>query len=332
MRTIRIGLLSKPRGNFAIQRCFAGTAEVHDTTADEVAHHRQALLAAGYPVLEIPWDDRIIQRLAEAEIDLAFNVSSMVEAALLEELDIPYVGSDVYTIALATDKSLAKRLWQQAGLPTSPFIVACTIDDCLPFSEDPPFSYPLFIKPVAGRGSAGIDVDSVVEDYAALVAGVQRRLATIGQPVLIEQFIQGREITLGIVGNGATARVLPALEICYREGDRTLTFDKKERDDDAFECPAPLDDATRTQMRDLALAAYRTLGFKDFGRIDTILTPEGPFLLEGNTFAGLTTTPADKPHAYIGFMARAEGMGGRELLDEIVQAAVMRLGLEGSAQ
>ena len=77
-------------------------------------------------------------------------------------------------------------------------------------------------------------------------------------------------------------------------------------------------------VQQLALRAYDVLGFKDFGRIDMILTDEGPFLLEGNTFAGLMCTPKEKPHSYIGFMARAEGKDGKDLLDEIVQNAIKR--------
>jgi len=80
-------------------------------------------------------------------------------------------------------------------------------------------------------------------------------------------------------------------------------------------------------MAQLARKAYTTLGFKDFGRIDAILAAEGPFLLEANTFAGLMCTPAEKPHSYIGLMALAEGMGGKDLLDEIVQAALKRYDL-----
>jgi len=326
---MRVGLLSKPRGNFAIQRRFAGSEQVHDTTGEEVEHHRRSLEEAGYAVQIIPWDAEIIRTLAGRPVDLVFNVSSMVEAALLEELELPYVGSDPCAIAVATDKSLAKRLWQQAGLPTSPFAVVRSTEDCLRFRDDPPFAYPVFIKPVAGRGSAGVDSDSVVEDYEALLAGVERRLHTIRQPVLVERYLSGREITLGVIGNAANARVLPPLEIRYREGDRTLTYDKKERDDDAFLCPAPLDGPELAEMQELALRAYRSLGLRDFGRIDTILSMEGPFLLEANTFAGLTTTPPEHPHSYVGFMARAEGHGGAELLHEIVQAAVERLGLNG---
>jgi D-alanine-D-alanine ligase len=193
---------------------------------------------------------------------------------------------------------------------------------------DPPFDYPLFIKPVAGRGSAGINEQSVVRDYPSLVAGVRERCEKIGQPVLIERFLKGREITMGVVGNGEEARVLPPLEIVYQEGSVTLTFEKKERDDDTFFCPARLTDAQMHMMKLIALQAYQALGLQDYARFDTILTDRGPMLLEANSFAGLMCTPAEKPHSYIGFMARAENKGGSELLYEIVQAAVKRLDLQ----
>ncbi|MBU2612033.1 MAG: hypothetical protein KJ606_13985, partial [Chloroflexi bacterium] len=124
------------------------------------------------------------------------------------------------------------------------------------------------------------------------------------------------------------ARALPPLEIVYCEGDDTLTFEKKELDNDSFLCPAPLTAEETHRMQQLALQAYHVLGFKDFGRIDMILTKEGPFLLEGNTFAGLMCTPKEKPHSYIGFMARAEGKDGKDLLDEIIQIAIRRLNLK----
>ena len=194
------------------------------------------------------------------------------------------------------------------------------------FQDDPPFEYPLFVKPVAGRGSAGINDASVVHNYDQLVSGVVERLETISQPVLIEKLLRGREITLGVLGN-ESARILPPLEIVYRKGDITLTFEKKELDNDSFLCPAPLTTEETQMMQQLALRAYRVLGFKDFGRIDTILTEEGPVLLEANTFAGLMCIPKEKPRSYIGFMARAEGKDGKDLLDEIIQSAIKRLGL-----
>jgi len=326
MTKLRIGLLNKKRGNFAIQEKLIGADNVVDKTDAEVEHHEQALTEAGYSVYQIHWGPNFINDLQDLQIDLVFNVSSLVEAAILEELEIPYVGSNTFTIAIAMDKSLAKRLWQQMDLPTSPFCLARSEKDCQVFLDDPPFEYPLFVKPVAGRGSAGINDASIVHNYEQLVSEVMERLETISQPVLIEKFLRGREITIGVLGN-ENARTLPPLEIVNRKGGITLSFEKKELDDDSFLCPAPLTAKEAQIMQQLALRAYWVLGFKDFGRIDIILTGEGPFLLEGNTFAGLMCTPKEKPHSYIGFMARAEGKDGKDLLDEIIQSAIKRLSL-----
>ncbi|MCP4598423.1 hypothetical protein, partial [Neptuniibacter sp.] len=107
---LRIGLLNKKRGNFAIQEKLIGADNVVDETDAEVEHHEQALTKAGYSVYQIRWGPNFINDLEALQVDLVFNVSSLVEAAILEELEIPYVGSDTFTIAIATDKSLAKRL------------------------------------------------------------------------------------------------------------------------------------------------------------------------------------------------------------------------------
>jgi len=248
----------------------------------------------------------------------------MAEAAILEELEIPFVGSDTTAIAVSTDKSLAKKIWESEGLQTSPFHVAKSVEDCSVFKNNPPFDCPLFIKPVAGRGSAGIDNNSIIENYEQLVKGVKEILNTIKQAVLIEKFLQGTEITLGVIGNGNDIEVLLPLEISFSGEARFLTFDKKEIDDDSFYCPARLNDEEMSKIKELAKNAYRAIGFKDYGRIDIILTKEGPFLLEGNSFAGLMCTPKEKPHSYIGFMAVAGNMDSAELIDKIVKSALKR--------
>jgi D-alanine-D-alanine ligase len=326
MKRLKVGLLSKKRGNFTLQEKFRGPTSVVDSTSLEVEHHRKALTTAGYDVSLLTWGPDIVRDVQASGVDLAFNVSSLAEAALLEDLGVPYVGSDTVAIAASLNKALAKKLWRVEGLPTSQFFLARSEEDCEAFRNDPPIPFPLFVKPVAGRGSAGVDASSVVQNADQLRRAVAHRLTMMQQPVLIERFLRGREVTLGVLGN-EKARVLPPLEIVYREGDVTLSFEKKELDDDSFFCPARLSEEESRAMKDLALRAYRTLGFLDFGRIDTILTPYGPFLLEANSFAGLMCTPREKPHSYIGFMARAEGMTGTDLLGEIVQNAVARLGL-----
>ncbi|MCK4696334.1 MAG: hypothetical protein KAT74_11250, partial [Candidatus Cloacimonetes bacterium] len=128
MTKTKIGLLNKKRGNFKIQEKFAGADNVVDETHKEVAHHKQALIDAGYEVCTINWGISFIKDLEDNNVDLVFNVSSMTEAAILEELEIPFVGSDTTAIAVATDKSLAKKIWESEGLQTSPFHVAKSVE------------------------------------------------------------------------------------------------------------------------------------------------------------------------------------------------------------
>ena len=324
MKKIKIGLLNKKRGNFRIQEKFVGGNNVIDETHKEVAHHRQALIDAGYEVCTISYGESFIKDLEDNKVDLVFNVSSMAEAAVLEDLEIPFVGSDTATIAIAVDKSLSKMIWNSKGLQTSPFRVAKSLEDCSIFKESPPFDYPLFIKPVAGRGSAGIDDNSVVKNYRQLVKGVEERLNTIKQPVLIEKFLQGTEISFGLIGNGNDIKVLPPLEISFNGTGNFLTFDKKEIDDDTFYCPARLNGKDTCKIKEFVKKAYQVIGFKDYGRVDTVLTKEGPYLIEINSFAGLMCTPKEKPHSYIGFMAVAGNMDSAELIDKIVKSALKR--------
>ena len=325
MKIIKVGLLSKKRGNYKLQQKFLGKENVKDETAKEIAHHKDALIHAGFEVKVIEWDSDFIDHVKHADIQLVFNVSSLVEAAILEEQDIPFVGSSTHGIVLAADKSLAKRLWQQEGIQTSEFRVLRNMADCRSFISKPPFSYPLFIKPVAGRGSAGITNDSFIQDGNQLLENVKNLLVTIGQPVLVERYLAGREITIGILGNGNNIRTLPPLEIKYKKGAGFLTFNKKEADNDMFICPAKISDAEIKCLQDLVIKAFKTLGLRDYARIDTKLTPQGFMLLEANSFAGLMCTPKEKPHSYIGFMARAEGNGGKELIREIIEVSLERI-------
>lgn len=324
MNKIKIGLLSKMRGNYKLQQKFAGNENIIDETAKEVAHHKTALLSAGFDVEVIEWDTNFIKNVKQAGVQLVFNVSSLVEAAILEETGIPFAGSGTTGIKLAADKSLAKRLWQQAGIPTSEFVVLQNMADCQTFITNPPLPYPLFIKPVAGRGSAGISENSYIQNGEQLIKAYKKLAETIGQPVLVERYLSGREITIGIIGNTKDIRMLPILEIKYNDGDKFLTFTKKEADDDKFVCPANIENAEVKMIQNIAEKAFKTLRLRDYARIDTKLTPQGLMLMEANSFAGLMCTPKGKPHSYIGFMAQAEGSEGKELIKEIVDTALER--------
>jgi D-alanine-D-alanine ligase len=323
----KIYVLYKKRGNFAIHEKFADSEQIIDTTETEVNHHVNSLREAGFDVEVLKWSQNIMHKLQSIDSEMIFNASSLAETALLEEYSVCFVGSDLVACAIATDKVLAKKLWIKRGLPTSPFVEARTIEDCEVFKDNPPFKFPLFIKPSRGRGSSGIDDNSLVNSYEELREGVKTRLEKIGQPVLIERFLEGREITCGIIGNQDRIKALPLLEISHTGSDKFLTFDKKELDDDQFKCPADLDPKKTEMMQKIAIEAYKTIGLQDYGRIDMIFTEEGPFLLEANSFAGLMCTPLEKPHSYMGFMAKAARLSRSEFLSSIVKEAKIRLQL-----
>ena len=325
MTKIKMGLLSKKRGNYKLQQKFTGKETIYDETTKEVAHHRDALIRAGYDVVVIEWGSDFIDRVKHEDVQLVFNVSSLVEVAILEELGIPYVGSDPLGIVAATDKSLAKRLWEKEEIPTSKFRVLRNIDDCQSFISKSPFPYPIFIKPVAGRGSAGITRNSLIQNGTQLLENTKILLDTIGQPVLVERFLTGREITIGVLGNGKKVRTLPPLEIIFKKDDEFLTYNKKEADDDMFICPPKISGAEEKQLKDLAIKAFNALGLRDYARIDTKLTPQGFILIEANCFAGLMCTPKEKPKSYMGFMARAEGNDAKDLFQEIIKIALERI-------
>jgi len=323
---IKICVLEKKRGNFLLHEKFTPNQEIIDTTHQEVQHHIDALREAGYDVITLKWTDNIFADLKKINVDLVFNVSSIVETTILEEIQMPHVGSDVIGCAIATDKALIKELWIKNKLSTSPFILAKNVADCDIFEKDKPFDYPLFIKPSQGRGSSGIDKTSLIHSFAELKEQVEKRLTTIDQPVIIEKFLDGREITCGIIGNGDHTRALPLLEIIHEGKNKFLTFDKKELDDDSFQCPAKFTPKQTQEIQNLAISAYKIAGIKDYGRVDMILTKDGPFLLEINCFAGLMCTPLDKPHSYMGFMAKAQHKKSSVFLDEIVKEALIRIG------
>ena len=325
MTKIKVGLLSKKRGNFELQQKFIGKETIYDETPKEITHHRDALIRAGFDVVVIEWGSDFIDRVKHEDVQLVFNVSSLVEVAILEELGIPYVGSGPLGIVAATDKSLAKRLWEKEGIPTSEYRVLRNIDDCQSFISKSPFPYPIFIKPVAGRGSAGITNNSLIQNNSQLIENTKILLETIGQPVLVERFLTGREVTIGVLGNGKNIRTMPPLEITFKKNNGFLTFNKKEADDDMFICPANISSAENKCLKDLAIRAFTALGLRDFARIDAKLTRQGFVLLEANAFAGLMCTPREKPHSYIGFMARAEGIGAKELFQEIIKFSLERI-------
>lgn len=333
---LKVAVLYRPGRNVQWQRRFTG-ADIPDDAIEEAELQRDALREAGYEAHLVPWDAhdplRTAAGLRELGAGLVFNASSLAEVALLEAMGIPYCGSDLNLVAL--DKADRKKLWCFHGIPTAPFVVVdhdrVARGSSLPLSAigpgwtpAPPLCYPMFVKPVRGRGSAGISDDSIVENAGSLRRQAEAITSRLGQAALVESYIQGREVTVGVVGD--PPRALVPLEIEYNRA-RTNSFAHKQGHE-ILHCPARLSPERLAAVQDLALQAFVAVRARDYGRVDTIVDDQGRVtVLEINTFAGLKLLPGEEssPHdSYVGTMARAMGMKSAGLLNCIVESARRR--------
>lgn len=296
---------------------------IHDDAYDEARLHAQGLLEAGYDVDLIKWTRNPIQMaetLKVKKIDLVFNVSSYDEIIFLETIKMPYVGTSSKIVG--TDKVQRKIICAYHGIKTPKFQVAKSINNIPEINLD----YPLFVKPLNGRGSSGIDDSNIITAHEHLLPVIKRITEDMHQVALIEECIQGREVTVGVVGY-ENVEVLPILEIGFSSG-KTNSFTHKMNDLEIIHCPANLDASTEKTIRDMVKRVYEVLNIKDFGRVDIMLDKNNtPYFLEVNTFAGLNLPSAEDKSAhigYMGYMAIQAGYDRKSFLDRIVQSAVNR--------
>ena len=162
----------------------------------------------------------IMQKLKDNPIDLAFNLSTGISGesrqsqipAILEMLDIPYVGSGVLTHAMALNKVVAKKIFLYHGIPTPKFQAFRSGKETV----DKNLTYPIIVKPACEGSGFGIHKDRVVFNEKDLYKKIGELLAKYQPPVLAEEFIEGREFTVGIIGNGKEKTILPIMEIDFK--------------------------------------------------------------------------------------------------------------------
>jgi D-alanine-D-alanine ligase len=237
--------------------------------------------------------------------------------ALLEAFDIPYVFSDPLTLALALDKGLAKRVVRDAGVPVADFRTIESAADIA--GVDLPF--PLFLKPVSEGSGKGVDARSRVEDRTALARVATTLLARFRQPVLAEEYLPGREFTVGIVGTGAQARVLGVAEIVPGEKfiGHGYGLENKEQWEDKLTVLRATDEAAQAAAG-VALAAWRALRCRDGGRCDIRQGADGaPRFIEVNPLAGIRPGYSD-----LCFIADFEGIAYRDLIGMFLASFLRR--------
>ena len=299
-------------------------------TEENINHLAIAIESLGHQVCRIGNVYKLVRFIAEGgSVDIVFNMAEGLwgrarEAqvpAILEAYRIPYTGSDPLTLALCLDKAMAKQLWQSAGLPTSDFCVVSDVVELDQARENLP-SFPLFVKPVHEGASKGIGVESIVESDRELRARVEWVLTRYQQPALIEEFLPGREFTIGLLGNGRQARVLGIGEVVLTSLDSVYGFGQKE----GWEARVPNklipveSIPLKSELSELAFQAYLTIGCRDLGRLEIRLDKNGnPQLLEINPIVGLHPT-----HASLPIIATQAGLSYEELIAEILDHAISR--------
>ena len=278
----------------------------------------------------------------------AFFLEAQIPA-ILEMLRIPYTGSKVLTLALALDKPMTKRILTYHGLPTPEFQVFERPDDPVDddlLSPEGELRYPMFVKPSHEGTSVGVTAESIVSTVDQLRDQVDRQLRRYDQPILCEHYIQGREITIGIVGNlgpraarrinertaphvlPETLTFLPPLEVdleAYDEsegGVYTNRIKVELAETFYYLCPAPLDPPLLHELNLLAAAVFRVIGCKDVARVDFRLDAANdnkPYILEVNPLPGLNPGYSD-----LCIEAQAAGWSYDRLINTIVDLAYAR--------
>ena len=260
-----------------------------------------------------------------ARWDAVFNICEGLKGvareaqvpALLEAYDIPYVFSDPLTLALCLDKAMTKRVLRDAGVPTADFAVIENESDIAKVRLD----FPLFLKPVAEGSGKGVDARSRVTGRDALESVARDLLARFRQPVLVEEFLPGREFTIGITGTGAGATVLGIIEIVPSENYVGHGYGYENKSDWEDKLAIVLaDDAEARAAGEVALAAWRVLRCRDGGRADIRLDRDGkPRFIEVNPLAGIRPGYSD-----LCFIADFRKLSYQQLIGKFLDAFVAR--------
>ncbi len=306
---------------------FEETAEFDSIdTIDAIAG---ALRELGYTVDCIGHARELTRRLVAGERwDLVFNIAEglygtgreALVPALLDAYRIPYVFSGPVTMAVTLDKSIAKRLVRDQGIPTAPFTIVRSMHDLRQFA----LTFPVFAKPLAEGTGKGVSSSSYIQTLDELHQHCDHLLTTFRQPVLVETYLSGREFTVGLIGNQDKVEVVGVMEVSLSaQGEKYgYTLLNKEH----FESNIHLsivDDAEAKRAADTALRAWHALGCDDCARFDLRSDGHGiPHFLEVNPIAGLNPERSD-----LILLQTMQGVSYLECIRRIMRAATKRLHL-----
>jgi len=282
------------------------------------------------------------ERLRQSRPDIVFNIAEGFHGvnreahvpAICEFFGIPYTGSDPFTLSLCLDKARTKETLTFRGVPTPKFAVVEALSDIESRTAD--LRLPLFVKPVHEGSSKGITDANLCWDRAHLLRQTEFLLENYKQPVIVEEYLPGKEFTCAVLGNGSGATVLPIVGMNFDSlpkgalpiysYDAKFVWDRPENPLDIFQCPARITRELQASIERVTLEAFRVLGCRDWARIDVRLDAAGvPNVLEVNPLPGILPDPAD--NSCLPKAARAAGIGYEELIQSCLKYAAARQGV-----
>ncbi|NHJ01503.1 MAG: ATP-grasp domain-containing protein [Candidatus Heimdallarchaeota archaeon] len=301
---------------------------------------RNAIEKNGHEYSFIEADEDFVANLQLAKPDLVFNRSEGLRGdsreshvpAMLEMLNIPYIGSNVLTTAVCLNKAWTKKILSYHGIPTPHFFTVKTLDDLKNYK----MINPVILKPNEEGSSVGINEDNVVHNNQQLTTKLNEMFATYRQPILVEEFIQGREFSVGVIGGiNEEFEVLSILEIDFSQlpsevggvfGQRAkTTYD----DLDHYICPANITDKLSMQLVDTSLNICKVLDIKDFARIDFRMDKNNQiYTLEINPLPGMDFDLENKDFSFYPYMAIKSGYPYNDLILRLIKSACKRYKLE----
>ncbi|MFX1513955.1 MAG: ATP-grasp domain-containing protein [Promethearchaeota archaeon] len=300
---------------------------------------KHGIQSAGHEYVFIEADENFVTHLKEQKPDLVFNRAEGIRGesreshvpAMLEMLEIPYVGSNVLTTALCLNKGWTKKILKFHEILTPNFTIVNNIFELTAFN----FRYPVILKPNEEGSSVGINEDNVINNSKELKSKLTQILKVYEQGILIEEFIQGREFSVGVLGTKeGTLEVLSIIEIDFSQfpkevgtvfGQRAKTlYDSL----DHYICPAKIPDAIKKKLEAISLQVCDLLEIKDFARIDFRMNSAGEiFFLEINPLPGIDFDLDENDFSFYPYMAFKSGYTYDQLIQRLIDSACTRYNL-----
>ena len=304
--------------------------QYEDEQKEKTVKTLKEVISKKYDCIDLVFDEKIIENLKKEKVDLVFNTcngivgSSRISQlpAILESIEMAYTGSQPLGHALAYSKIYTGKILKESGILTPDFKYVSTMDEL----KNIDMKFPLFIKPSDEGSSRGIYQDSIVEDEASLYEIVGRLLEGYNPPIMIMEYIEGREYTVGVIENGE--RVLPMVEIDFSKLPKELkginSFEVKHDyvDDLIYHVPPEIEESLKKDMENISKEAFKALDLKDYARVDLRVSEGKPYIIEINSLPGL-----QKGYSDLYWMAKKE-FTYEELIFSIIDSAKSRYNLK----